>query len=47
MVVQRGHFEAIVQCGTHHGVHLVLEQHEVAHDHRISLLAREERCPGS
>src|SRR5450759_3416393 len=45
MVVKRGDRKAVVQCDAHHGIHLVLEKHGVAHDHRAAHFPLGERRP--
>ena len=46
MIVQGGDGEAVFQGCTHGSVDLVLEQHDVAHDHGLGPLTVLERGPG-
>ena len=45
MIVQGGDVDSILEEHAHHRVHFILEQHEVAGDHRFGLLALHERGP--
>src|SRR5207253_10663174 len=46
VVVQRGDLEAVVERGTHRGVHLILGDHHVTHHHGVRAPTA-EGCPGS
>src|SRR6476660_9788139 len=39
VVVKRRHVKPVLQQGRHYGIHLVFEQHKVAHHHFVSACA--------
>src|SRR5437773_655676 len=47
MIVQGRHVDSVVEEGGHHGIYLILKQHQVAHHHFVAIRCRCERNPSA
>src|SRR5438034_676200 len=47
MIVQGRHVDSVVEEGGHHGIYLILKQHQVAHHHFVAIRCLCERNPSA